>query len=184
MVVQRCRTDQKSASLAKFTPGLVTTLRTWNTLHRLEAVQQVGACPFLVTVENLFQAAQLVSASSMQLHQCRISFQLFYFESLLCSAASFCWRGILSFYCLLWKKGGILNLVISGTAWTNFELFTFLIKEFPSRMRCFSLGGNCQTTLHIPMIIHFRDQRMNEQSKFSLAVISCIPNEWFSRSSI
>lgn len=72
----------------------------------------------------------------------------------------------------------------SGTSWTYFELFTFLIKEFPSGMRCFSLEANCQTTLHVPMIIHFKYQRMNEQSKFSLAVISWIPNEWFSSSSI
>ena len=43
-------------------------LDTWSTLHNLQAAQQVGGCPLRCSAGlNLFQAAELVPASSRQL---------------------------------------------------------------------------------------------------------------------
>lgn len=60
------------------------------------------------------------------------------------SAAQLCpvWEGLSGFVAYLGREGPSQYGEVPGPSWCYAELFTFLLKELPYRMDCFSLGGN------------------------------------------
>lgn len=133
VVTYQSRNDSQRAASPRPTQHgwQLTELGTWSTLHSLQAAQQVGECPFQVTLCSKPLPGSMASASrqlfwSLSLCSSSVFFaaQLFFFF--------FPLKGILSFYSLLWGRRNLVNLFSFREFLANFSSLPPCLNSSPA----------------------------------------------------